>query len=136
MAEKPKEGPPKGDGFKSAVVLAVVLMAFASFIIANPAVENFLSSAFSRKAPVYQDIVVVSPSDNVFNNAKFYYDKKPKINDIAESGADSKTFFAATDYGIFISYDSGLDWYHIDFPATIGAATPGAADFLQPARRL
>ncbi|MBI5401320.1 hypothetical protein HZB05_00635 [Candidatus Wolfebacteria bacterium] len=131
MAEKKETE--KHNPLVSLVVFVVIWFTFFLVVFSNANVRKFISNlfAFSKKG-FYQDVIFVSDEKNEFSGAKFYYEKKPDVNDVAQSLLNPRTFFAATNYGIFVSYDEGLDWYHIDLPKEIGAAIPVSRIFTNP----
>ncbi len=130
MAEKP--APKPGGTHLNIAVLVIIWVTFMIVVLSNPSVRKFLSSLITPPGGYYQDVIVISPSDNVFKNSKVYYDKKPDIYDIAQSQSNQSKFWAATNYGLFVSSDGGLSWYHFDLPKAIGAETPVYRIFTDP----
>ncbi len=128
-----KEPEKKHNPLISLIVFVAIWFTFFLVVFSNANVRKFISNlfAFSKKG-FYQDVILVSNKKNEFSGAKFYYEKKPDVNDVAQSLLNPRTFFAATDYGIFVSYDEGLDWYHIDLPKEIGATVPISRIFTNP----
>ncbi len=120
--ESKKEG---GDGLKNIIVFAVIWIALLSAIFANSNVRKFFSSFFtSSKISSYGDIIIVSPSKDVFSSAAFHFNKKVNVYDVVQSLTDPDYFYAATDSGLFISYDKGFNWYHLNLPKEIGDTAP------------
>lgn len=114
-------------------VLAIIWITFILVVFSNPNVRKFLSSLISgSKVESYQDVMLFSPSKNVFANAKVYFDKKPDVYDIIKSPYAQNNFLAATNYGLFLSYDNGASWNHLNLPKEIGAETPVYRIFYNP----
>lgn len=107
------------------IVLAVIWIAFMVAILSNQKVRDFVFALFGYKRPVvFENIVLISMPEGDFFKVKFHFDKKPEVYDLAVSPFSSGMFFAATDFGLFISSDSGRNWYHLDLPEEIGNRTP------------
>ena len=130
-----EEKKPSGGNLGNIFVLVVIWGSLFALILSNQNIKNYFSSLLGSSAgKSYENVLLVSPSKNVFSKAKIYYGKRPQINDIAQSLSNPAMVFAATNYGIFVSYDGGLDWYHQDLPEGVGGETPVSKIFTNPAR--
>lgn len=130
MAEKEA---PKGGTHKNIAVMAIIWITFIVVVFSNPAIQKYFKNIFTgSKYGYYGDVIFLSPSKNVFTNGKVYYDKKPDVYDIVMSPFNKNHFLAATNYGLFLSSDNGLNWYHFDLPKTIGTEIPIYRIFTNP----
>jgi len=129
--EKPK---PSGGTHINIGVLLIIWGTLILIVLSNPDVRKFISSLIGggSKVESYQDVMLFSPSKNIFTNSKVFYDKKPDVYDIIKSPYAQKNFLSATNYGLFLSSDNGTSWNHLNMPKEIGTETPVYRIFYNP----
>ncbi len=114
-------GVPKGgDGLKDITVIVVIWGAFILLLLSNSTARKFLSAIFSGlsgppKIVALKNVIFLS-ENSIISGANFYSKSKVDIFDIVQSPANPNLFYAATNAGIFTSYDNGKNWYKVKIP--------------------
>lgn len=117
MADIPS---PSNDGWKNPIVLAVIWLAAIGALFSSSTIRDAIFSGFrSTKTDNFSDVIVINQNGETRNTA-FHAKERADINSIIQSPTNSRTFFAGTASGLFVSNDSGNNWFPIGLPESIG----------------
>ncbi|MBI5079440.1 hypothetical protein HZB06_02095 [Candidatus Wolfebacteria bacterium] len=107
----------KGGGYGFFAVIIVwsgLLWMILTYLPAGGGGGNFLASAvdnFNGRTESRSGIIVFSEDGKDFKSAVLHFSRGVDIYDI-ERSADKRLMFAASDRGLFISRDNGLNWHN------------------------
>lgn len=106
---------------KTKQILVLVILCGVALYFLPVAMDTF---GISKAEGETGAIALSSDGGKNFQGSVIHSSSVPDIIDIVRSGTDSRMFFAATDRGIFLSRDGGVNWYPFsDLEGNVGAGT-------------
>lgn len=127
--EKKDNGKNGGYGFFAVIIVwgGLLWIIFTYLPVGGGGGGSFLASAFDNfngQVKSRQGIIVFSEDGKDFQSAVVHFNRGVDIYDIQRS-ADKRLMFAASDHGLFISRDGGLNWHNFsDIEEKITSGTP------------
>jgi len=107
-----------GLGFIALIVVwgGLFYLIFFTPLISGTSGNHFLASAlssFSRVSDTQQkEVIAIFNKEGNYKKTNLHFNKSVDILDIEASPIDSSLIFAGSNQGLFVSKDSGLNWYN------------------------